>query len=356
MIQYVLTGLAGLVCGIVLMRVLNGQGAATPEVAGQEPQARERGDDDTTAQAPKQASSKTLLIAAGALVAIGGAAYLLRGDEKAQTTPVAPAGMAGKPTTALDDVDSMIGKLEARLAKSPDDGEGFRMLGWSYANTGKPERALDPYRKAMALLPKRADVHAGYGEALVGAAKGNVTPEAMKAFDDALKLNPAEPRALYFKALHMAQNGQEKAALEAWITLANQGAADAPWQSDVRQQIDKLSAKLGVDVGSRLRAAGSAASVSAPALDSSTVASMSALPAGDQSAMIGGMVDGLARKLKANPRNPEGWARLLRSRMVLGDAAQAQTDLATARKALADDKAGLTRVNEAARELGIPGA
>lgn len=355
MIQYVLTGLAGLVIGIVLMRVLNGQGAATPEAAGQEAASDAQAEGEAPAQSPKQASSKTLLIAAGALVAIGGAAYLLRGEEQG-TASVSPVGMAGKPASALDDVDSMIGKLEARLAKSPEDGEGFRMLGWSYANTGKPERAIEPYRKAMALLPKRADVHAGYGEALVGAAKGKVTPEAMKAFDDALRLNPAEPRALYFKALHMAQNGQEKAALDAWITLANQGAADAPWQADVRQQIDKLSAKLGVDVSSRLRASGSASGARAPTLDSATVSSISALPAGDRSAMIAGMVDGLAQKLKADPRNPEGWARLLRSRMVLGDATQARADLAIARKALADDKAGLTRVNEAARELGVPGA
>lgn len=34
---------------------------------------------------------------------------------------------------------------------------------------------------------------------------------------------------------------------------------------------------------------------------------------------INAMVEGLAERLKADPDNPQGWARLIRSRIVLGD-------------------------------------
>jgi cytochrome c-type biogenesis protein CcmH len=42
------------------------------------------------------------------------------------------------------------------------------------------------------------------------------------------------------------------------------------------------------------------------------------LPPGDQQAMIRGMVDGLAARLKENPDDREGWLRLGRSYAVLG--------------------------------------
>lgn len=353
MIQYLLTGLAGLICGVVLVRLLQNKPADAQASATFD------GIPAATDAAAAPASTRTLLIAAGALIAVGGVAFLLKG-EAPETVGTSAPPVVGAPAASLDDVDTMIAKLEARLAKSPDDGEGFRMLGWSYANTGKPERAIAPYKRALALLPKRADVLTGYGEALVSVAEGVVTPEAKAQFDAALAINPAEPRALYFKALYKAQTGQEKAALDDLITLANQGLASAPWQTDVRQEIKRLSAKLRVDVGSRLSSeradTGAEASDRVDAPDPSAAAAVSALPAANQTAAINGMVEGLAAKLKANPGNPEGWAKLLRSRMVLGNMQQAQADLATARAALKADADGLRLVNETARDLGIPGA
>lgn len=355
MIQYVLTGLAGLVCGVVLMRLLakapdsEGTNAADAQVL-----ADKAGDDPT-----RPASTRTMLIAAGALVAVGGVAFLVKRDAP-QEAAGQPSTAASVPTSSLDDVDTMISKLEARLANAPGDGEGFRMLGWSYANTGKPDRALEPYRKAIALLPKRADVLTGYGEALVAVAKGSVTPEAKAQFDLALAINPAEPRALYFKALHKAQNGQEKAALDDLITLANQGTASAPWQPEVRQEIKRLASKLRIDVSSRISPESTVADtegagrIAAP--DPAAAAVMSALPEASRSAAINGMVEGLANKLKADPGNAEGWAKLLRSRMVLGDTAQAQSDLAAARSALKGQPEGLKMINDTARKLAIPGA
>lgn len=354
MIQYVLTGLAGLICGVVLVRLLQNKQAAD---VTNEARANDVPAEAETATAP--ASTKTMLIAAGALVAVGGAAFLLKGE--APVEAISPmTSVPGAPPAQLDDVDTMISKLEERLAKSPEDGEGFRMLAWSYANTGKPERAIEPYKKALALLPKRADVLTGYGEALVAVAKGVVTPEAKAQFEAALAINPAEPRALYFKARHKAQTGQEKAALDDLIQLANQGLASAPWQADVRQEIKRLAAKLRVDVGSRLSPERSdvdaEASDRVAAPDPSAAAAMNALPEASRTAAINGMVDGLANKLKANPNNPEGWAKLLRSRMVLGDTKKAQSELAAARTALKGDSAGLRLVNETARDVGIPGA
>ena len=52
---------------------------------------------------------------------------------------------------------------------------------------------------------------------------------------------------------------------------------------------------------------------------------------GDQMSMVRTMVSGLAEKLKANPDDPEGWVRLVRSYSVLGDTANRDAALAQAR-------------------------
>ncbi len=344
MLQYILTGLAGIALGIVGLRVWQAREAKAPEAQ-----------DDESAAAPP-ATTRKLLISAGIMALAAIAVFALRSPHE---TPSAGAGgmasLGGAGGKPVDDVDTMIARLADRLAKNPDDGEGFRMLGWSYVMTGHPDKAIEPYKHARTLLPNQANVHAGYGEALVAVAKNTVTPEARAAFEKAVSIDPTEPRARYFLALWQAQHGQQKEALEKWVALANGGPADAPWQVDLRKQISETSARIGVDVSSRLKGP-APASTEPPAIDSATIQAASQLPAGDRQAMVDQMVEGLAGKLKANPGDAEGWVRLLRSRMVLQQGEKAANDLAIARQALANDRAGLAKVNAAAVEFSVPGA
>ena len=72
----------------------------------------------------------------------------------------------------------------------------------------------------------------------------------MAQFQKAIELDPNQPRARYFLALAKEQSGQEKGALEDYITLANSAPANEPWQIDVRKQAAGLAKKLGVDLDS----------------------------------------------------------------------------------------------------------
>ncbi len=60
--------------------------------------------------------------------------------------------------------------------------------------------------------------------------------------------------------------------------------------------------------------------------------------------MIGQMVARLAARLADNPRDEEGWARLVRSYRVLGDTAAADEALARGLAAFADDPAAQARI------------
>jgi cytochrome c-type biogenesis protein CcmH len=354
-VQYLITGLAGVALGIVGMRTWQ---------AREQTPASHDGEASTPAKSPPTAPRR-LLIGAGVLVAAAIGIFALRtpDDVMPPVDGVTATTSPGPSATEIADVDSMISRLAARLEKNPDDGEGFRMLGWSYVMTGHPDKALAPYKRALALLPASATANAGYGEALVGTQGGRVTDEAKAAFDKAIGLDPAEPRARYFLALWQAQHGQEKQALDKWLELTNSAPADAAWQPDLRRQITTTAARLGVDVSGRIKPVTSgmtpalpSSSADMPSIPAATLQSASALPQADRQAMIERMVEGLAARLKANPADADGWVRLMRSRMVQGQAAQAAKDLATARTALAGDKAGLKKVNAAATENAVPGA
>jgi cytochrome c-type biogenesis protein CcmH len=77
------------------------------------------------------------------------------------------------------------------------------------------------------------------------------------------------------------------------------------------------------------------------------------LPADQQQAMIRGMVNGLADRLEARPRDEAGWLRLIHSRLVLGEEGAAREALARALAVFADDVSAGRRIAAAARELGI---
>ncbi len=58
------------------------------------------------------------------------------------------------------------------------------------------------------------------------------------------------------------------------------------------------------------------------------------------------MVEGLAERLKSDPDNPDGWARLIRSRIVLGDIQGAIRDHKTMREVFADNPEMISQISD----------
>lgn len=88
----------------------------------------------------------------------------------------------------LPDVDTMIARLEARLANEPNDKEGWRMLGWSLFNTGKLEKAASAYARAHELAPDDVEIKAAFedvkaslgGAPAQAAGSGNASPPTQR--------------------------------------------------------------------------------------------------------------------------------------------------------------------------------
>jgi cytochrome c-type biogenesis protein CcmH len=74
-----------------------------------------------------------------------------------------------------------------------------------------------------------------------------------------------------------------------------------------------------------------------------------------QNDMVRSMVARLADRLKQNGNDIEGWQRLLRAYMVLGERDKAQAAAADAKRALASDADKLRQIDDMIKSLGLQG-
>ena len=77
----------------------------------------------------------------------------------------APPSSTAAAGELLPDVNAMIGRLAARLEATPQDIEGWRMLGWSYFHTARYEQAAAAFGRALQLDPDSAELKLSYEEA-----------------------------------------------------------------------------------------------------------------------------------------------------------------------------------------------
>ena len=210
--------------------------------------------------------------------------------------------------------------LRQATAERPDEAEGFRLLGLAEQASQNPVAAVRALRRAAQLAPQRGDIWRMLGQASFAAAGGKVDGEAEAAFRTLLALEPGDPAARFFLAEAKAEAGQTAEAAADLRALLADMAPGAEGRNNVAVRVASLEgapAPVPADPG--------------------------------QLAMIRGMVDGLAARLKTNPDDPEGWVRLVRAYGVLGDAARRDAAHATARSRYAQAPAVLQQLEEAAR-------
>lgn len=301
--------------------------------------------------------SRIALVGAAALAIVAVGIGVSR-NRAAQEVAAAPAPAASASPQA--EVGAMISGLEARLKANPDDAEGWRMLGWSFFETGRYAESATAYRKATQLKPDSADYWSSLGEALVLAGSGDVPEDASAAFARAVALDAKDPRARYFLAVEKDMAGDHAGAIADWIALLKDTPAGAPWEADVRKTVEQVAAREKIDIKAQLAslrpapAAGPAVALAGiPGPNTAQMAAAAKLPAGAQEEMVRGMVDGLAAKLAADPKQPERWMMLIRSRMQLGQGAQAAQALS---EAIAANPGARGELTAAAKMLGVPGA
>jgi cytochrome c-type biogenesis protein CcmH len=238
-------------------------------------------------------------------------------------------------------IENLVAKVEEHLQNNPKDGRGWEVLAPVYMQLGRYSDSVDAWRKALQFLGESADRQANLGEALMAQANGVVTVDAQAAFTRAVTLDGTTVSARYYLGVAAEQDGRREDAAKIWRTLIADAPAGARWVNDVRTALARVEGK------------------GAAPLPGPTPAQMAAAanqPPDQQTAMIQGMVDGLAARLKKDGSDPDGWVRLVRSYKVLGQPDKAQSTISDAQHALAGDPDKLQRLNTALKELESGGA
>jgi len=233
----------------------------------------------------------------------------------------------------------------------------WRVVGWAYAEKGEAEASAAAYRKAAAIEPGNAENWSSLAEALQTAST-SVVPEASAALDKALALDPSDPRARYFLAVQKDLRGDHRGALEDWAALLRDTPPGAPWRADLERTIAQGASRNKLAVPDTAGAPPSApvATAAIPGPTSDQLAAAGSIPPGEQDEMARAMVAKLAARLAADPRDADGWIRLMRSRTVLRDPAGARQAFQSGLAAFAGDSATQGRLRSAAAQLGIPAA
>ena len=262
-----------------------------------------------------------------------GGLYLALGSPNLPGQPLAER--VAEAHGGANSVQAMFARVEAHLAQHPEDGRGWEVIAPVYMRVGRYADAAKARANALRLLGPTAQRQADFGEALVAVESGTVTAQAKAAFDAALALDAGNVTARFYEGLAAEQDGKPVEAASIWRGMLDAASETAAWVPTVREALARVAPS---------NAAGSSAGASGP---NSTTAG----PQSNQDEMIRGMVERLAARLHQDGSDVEGWLRLVRSYMVLGDKENAQAALADARSALKSDADKLRRFEDGARSL-----
>jgi cytochrome c-type biogenesis protein CcmH len=148
--------------------------------------------------------------------------YLWLGNTKALLPQPAAdqmpmGGMADESGHA--NISSVLENLTARLREQPDDVEGWLMLGRTYAIMRRFTDAKSAYERVMALSPDNAEYITDYADIVAMVNDGSLIGKPEELINKALRLDPANPKALALAGTAEFEKKRYKQAASYWEKL-----------------------------------------------------------------------------------------------------------------------------------------
>ena len=305
---------------------------------------RAGGDSSDVTTEPAAAGGRARTAATVGIIAMPLAALAFYLNVGSPQMPAEPLAARLSAPVEQQDIPTLVARIEKHLADNPEDGKGWAVVAPVYMRLGRYDDAVRAYGKVVAFLGPTAERESDLGEAMVAVADGAVTPQAREVFESAAKRDPAATRPRFYLALALGQQGRTDEAIAAWNALLDGAPENQPWVNVARKELARLQGEAGA----------AAATAAMPGPTEADVKAAADMSPQDRLAMIEGMVAQLAAKLDENPGDGDGWARLVRSYMVLNRPDDAKAALVRGRTALAADAAALAGLDEAAKAAGVP--
>lgn len=206
--------------------------------------------------------------------------------------------------------------------------------------------ALAMHERRIALLGDAATARdqALLALILVSQARGYVSPEAEAGLRAALMQDPENELAIYLLGEMLIQGERFDLAFRFWRPLLERGSPDAPWNAEIRQNIEDLAYLAGESY--QLPQA-------APGPSGADMAAAAEMTPEEQQAMIAGMVAQLQERLASEGGSAEEWARLITALGVLGRKDEAQAIYGEAQGRFAGREDDLAALAAAATTAGL---
>lgn len=267
-----------------------------------------------------ETKSVALVWAIGAVIAA--ILYVGNGPHLYQDYPY-KAQLATWTQEARDNPDSLPPVALAAVFEQDKKAEAKNPTYWLAVGTlhmyaGQYYNATKSFQMAQALQGKDFANWSDLGEALTFLSKGATTKGAVDAFDAALKLDTNDARAHYYLGKFALNDGQYETAKGHFLAAR---AALAPNDHRIKL-IDELLGSVAQAEKGQMEAQN----------------------------RINAMVSGLESRLKDNPDDPDGWARLIRSYQILGQPQKAEKAIAMMRAHYKDRPAQIAAILEAAEK------
>jgi cytochrome c-type biogenesis protein CcmH len=183
---------------------------------------------------PSSTSGRWTAVALAVLVPLGAAGLYNRvGNAAAIDAPTARAG------TAPEDVLRAVEHLAEALRKSPDNLEGWVLLGRAYARMERFADAAAAYERAAPLIQKDAGLLVEQADVLAAAAGDQLEGRPMDLVKQALALNPKHPMGLMLMGMSAYRRGDHAGAVAEWDKLMAVLPPDSPEARQVQSNIDQ---------------------------------------------------------------------------------------------------------------------
>lgn len=233
--------------------------------------------------------------------------------------------------TQNEQLTNMVNTLAARLKDNPNDSKGWVMLAKSYKAMERFEEAQQAFEKAGDIVKTDPELLLDHADVLGVLADNSLAGRPKQLIEEALRLDPMNPMALMMDGVALYQGGDYKNAVARWEKLLDLLQPGSPDAQQVQANIDDARAKGGLSAG---------VSNALPPVPAGAAAGMTP-------EMINQMVDRLAARLKENPEDLAGWARLARAYKVQNRLDEAIAAYAKTGKLLDTDPDLLTQYADA---------
>lgn len=165
--------------------------------------------------------------------------YVLVGSPRGVDAP------AGSHAVGAMQLEGLVEGLAAKLRQNPDNADGWKMLGRSYAALGRFSEAVDAYARAVAYAPQDAQLLADFADALAMARGRSLQGEPEKLVQRALEIDPNHLKALALAGTAAFDRKDFKAAAAYWQRMLPLVAPDSEDARQIRANVDEARKLAG---------------------------------------------------------------------------------------------------------------